>query len=109
MGAYRDSWVCNTSDRYGKEYCSSSGIPERALYKTCLNVLGLCEFNETIFKKKVKEIRVLKDRKLIFVFKNGTEVETQWEYPSRSEGWTEEMREKARLKSLAYIGGGLNG
>lgn len=109
VGAYRDSWVCNTSDRYGKEYCSSSGIPERALYKTCLNVLGLCEFNETIFKKKVKEIRVLKDRKLIFVFKNGDEIETQWEYPSRSEGWTEEMREKARLKTLAYNGGVING
>ena len=77
------------------------GIFNKIILKSCIN--------ETIFKKKVKEIRVLKDRKLIFFFKNGDEIETQWEYPSRSEGWTEEMREKARLKSLAYNGGVING
>ena len=109
VGAYRDSWVCNTYDRYGKEYCSSQGIPERALYKSCCDVLGLCEFNEAIFKKKVKQIKVLNDRKLLFIFKNGDEVETRWEYPSRSEGWTPEMREKARMKTLAYNGGEING
>ena len=99
--AYQDSWICNTFDRLGKDYCNSTAIPERALYKTCCEVLHIEKFDEALFKKKIKNIKVLKDRYLVFTFKNGDEVTTRWEYPSRSEGWTQEMRELARQRSIA--------
>jgi site-specific DNA recombinase len=43
----------------GKAACHAKQIPENILYEAATDVLGLSEFDESIFKKKITEILVL--------------------------------------------------
>lgn len=42
---------------------------------------------------------------LIFVFKDGSIVKKEWNYKSRKESWSEEVREKARERSFNNMKG----
>lgn len=46
-------WVCQTYDRKGKAACPSKTIPEIKLKAVCAEILGLKEFDETVFSEKV--------------------------------------------------------
>lgn len=61
-------------------------------------VLGMDVFSEDAFLGKITEIAVEKDNVLIFRFKDGTESVKRWQDRSRSESWTEDMKEAARQK-----------
>ena len=94
-------WRCTTFATYGKDHCSSKYIPEETLMKLTNEVLNINSFDKTLFKKKVKQIVVKADGSLLFQMKNGEEILKTWNYPSRSESWTPEMKEMARLRNLA--------
>ena len=49
---------------------------------------------------KITAVRVENNNTLIFVFKNGEETVKRWIDRSRAESWTDEMKEKARQKTL---------
>ena len=89
-------WMCGTLNDYGKKYCPSSRVPEETLEKLSAEVLNISKFDERLFDEKIQKIVVPCKGKLNFVFKDGTEITKTWDYPSRSESWTEEMRQKAR-------------
>lgn len=89
-------WICSTFNTYGKEYCLSSRIPEETLKKLGAEVLKIQKFDEDLFKGKIKQIIVPSKGKLKFIFNDGREIVRTWEYPSRSESWTEEMKKAAR-------------
>ena len=89
-------WMCGTLNDYGKKYCPSSRVPEETLEKLSVEVLNISKFDEKVFSEKIQKIVVPCKGKLNFVFKDGTEITKTWDYPSRSESWTEEMKEKAR-------------
>ncbi len=77
-------WLCGTYLRRGKKYCSESRqIREEILYKLIGNFA-------------ITQIDVPEPNELIFTFADGTKIQKHWENPSRSERWTEEMREEAR-------------
>ena len=97
---YQPKWMCKQADKMGKEYCTNKAIPERVLYKVVNNVLNLEEFDETIFKSKVKEMVAYPNNLLVFYFSDGTSKEVTWEMPSRKESWTEEMKEEMRRLNL---------
>lgn len=94
---YQDKWMCKEADKMGRDYCTNKAIPERVLYKVVADVLGLAEFDEAIFKAKVKEITAKPNNLLEFYMKDGSIKEVTWTAPSRKESWTPEMREQARL------------
>ena len=48
------------------------------------------------------------NRKLIFQMKDGTREEYIWVEKSRSESWTPEMREQARIKELNRLKAGVH-
>ena len=64
-------------------------------------MLGITEFDEALFQKRVEQIVVQQDGSLLFKMKNGKEILKTWEYKSRSASWTPEMREAARMRNLA--------
>ena len=61
------------------------------------SVLGLEAFDPTVFKNSIKEIHVPAFNRLVFVFKDGREVERVWQDKSRSDSWTQEMKEQAAV------------
>ena len=89
-------WMCSTFNNYGKKYCPSSRIPEEILEKLSAEVLNVPKFDEKVFSEKIKQIIVPEKGKLEFIFNDGHSVMRTWDYPSRSESWTEEMRQTAR-------------
>lgn len=92
------AWQCSTFLQEGKAACHAKQIPEHVLYTTSAEVLGLEEFNAKSFEKEIAEIRVPEFNKLVFVFRNGHTTEKVWQNRSRSEIWTDEMRQAAREK-----------
>jgi len=95
------AWICSTYNLKGKAYCQKAKrIPEQVLLAEAAKVLGLKEFDEDAFKKKIEKIVVPEANKLEFHLSNGTITNTGWRDRSRSESWTDEMKEKARRKCL---------
>lgn len=97
---YKHIWNCSNYLENGKKSCNAKQVPEETLYELSCDVLGIEEFNEDEFLIRVKSIRACDNNILIFILNNGTHEERKWEYKSRSESWTKEMREEARRRSL---------
>jgi len=89
-------WICGTFNSMGKAYCDSQQIPEAILQAKAAEILGLAEFDETIFADKIAKIHVPSPGKLVFLFRDGRRVETDWQNPSRRKSWTAEMKQAAR-------------
>lgn len=92
-------WICRTFDAYGKEFCHSRQLPEDILTAKTAEVLGSDDL-ETAVPAMLSAIRVAGANHLVYVFRDGLEQDVFWEYPSRKESWTEEMRQKARELAL---------
>lgn len=91
----RVSWQCSTFLRLGKAHCHAKQIPEDTLMDITASVLGLCEFEEAVFKQHIREIRVPAFNHLIYVFQDGRQAECVWQDKSRRDSWNEDMRRQA--------------
>ncbi len=91
-------WICATFNGYGKKYCPSSRIPEETLEKLSAEVLKIPKFDEKIFSDKVSKIVVPNKGNLKFILNDGNEVLKTWDYPSRRDSWTEEMKQMAKVR-----------
>ena len=97
------TWLCATFLRKGKKYCpTAKQIPENILLPIICEVLGLSEFDEAVAKEKLERIVVPEPNELQFLFRDGTQIQQHWEHISRSESWTEEMKQQARERSLQW-------
>lgn len=97
-------WICKTFNRRGKQYCpDSKQIPEAVLINLTTQVLGLTKFNEAEFERRIERLTITAPNEVIFHFKDGHEVTTTWENPSRRDSWTEDMRSMAGEKTKARI------
>lgn len=104
--AYKKAaWCCNTSNTWGKEACpSTQHILENILIEKTREVLGLdtsAELSGDMLREHITGITVPERNVLIYHFRDGTEKRVGWQYRSRRESWTPEMREKAREKTKA--------
>jgi DNA invertase Pin-like site-specific DNA recombinase len=96
----RITWICHTYNTKGKKHCpDSKQIPEDRLYSACCEVLSTEEFDEDIFKDRICQIYVPEPNVLLFQFHDGHEQRIYWKDHSRSESWTDEMKERARERS----------
>lgn len=89
-------WNCSTYLELGKSKCQAKKIDEETLLLLTAEVLGLAEFDETIFKGQIAEMVILSPNKIIYRFRDGHEIETEWQDNSRRNSWTEEMKQAAR-------------
>lgn len=94
-------WLCTTCMNHGKDVCPAQKIPEEILTAKTAEVLGKAGFDRKTLTEQIKEIRVPEHNRLTYVFHDGHTVEASWQHKSRKEVWTDEMRQKAREKSLA--------
>lgn len=96
-------WICATFNSYGKKYCHSSRIPEETIKKLSCEVLGITKFDEQIFKNRVSKIVVPSKGNLKFILNDSNEVLKMWDYPSRRDSWTEEMKQMAKVRQERMI------
>ena len=82
-------WICSTYNHKGKSACASRQIPEAALEKLTADL----DLND------ITRITANKGNRLVFRFRDGHECTRQWEDRSRSESWTPEMKERARIRT----------
>lgn len=89
-------WICPTYNTQGKAACPSKAIPENILMTTTAEVLGVDPFDPDAFLGKITEVRVENENRLVFLFADEEECVKRWQDRSRSESWTEEMKNAAR-------------
>ena len=97
-------WICETFDHVGKFACASKQIPEVTLKVISARAMEIEEFTESIFRDRVESILVCNGNKLVFRFRDGTETTQHWKDRSRSQSWTDEMKEAARQRALERRG-----
>ena len=97
---YYEQWICCEYDQRGKKYCDSHQIRDDVLRKACADLLGINDFNETLFKKQVKSIVAYNDNRLSFHFNDGRDVEIKYSSPSRKDSWNDDMKKAAKERSL---------
>lgn len=96
-------WACQTSDTYGKAACPmSQKLREDILIQKTCEILGVDEIDQTTVLRKIKEIIVPENNVLVYVFRDGTEQRVEWQFRSRRESWTPEMKAAARARSILY-------
>ena len=84
-------WLCNTSSTQGKSACAAKAVPESVLD----GIEGRCTVRKFVLCDE-NEIRI--------VLESGESFTEKWKDRSRSESWTEEMKEAARQKTLGRKG-----
>lgn len=98
-GPYHNHYLCATFVNYGKRRCQSKQIRESILESVTKSTLGLEEINNDILKKKLRKIIIKPDNMLTYILKNDEEITVHWDDPKRSDGWTDEMKDKMRTIS----------
>jgi len=92
-------WKCSLSVTKGLEACASKQVPDSQITLASNHILNRPEFDENYFNSKVKSIEVMLEQRLIFHLKDGTKKDYRW-ITSRSESWTQPMREQARIRRI---------
>ncbi|MEG0692671.1 MAG: recombinase family protein [Oscillospiraceae bacterium] len=92
-------WTCGTYNTRGKSYCDAKQIPEYILHNLICEVLHIDEYRSKLVSEQIKCIEVPDNWILNFVLADNTEITKEWKNPSRKDSWTNEMKEKARLKA----------
>ena len=82
-------WICYTFNSLGKKYCPSKQVPESVLEEITETVAPLDE---------IKQILVKENNTLEYHLVDGSIVTKIWRDRSRSESWTPEKREAAKIR-----------
>lgn len=100
---YNTFWLCSTYNRKGKAYCNEAKqVDEEKLYEAINSYFGWSEFKEDIFKLVVDKMISKSNNEIELHFKDGSVASVFWKNRSRSESWTDEMREHARLRKEEF-------
>lgn len=87
-------WICSTFNSAGKSVCASKQIPESTLTYLVESVKA------DNIGRQIKSLQMLPKNQVSIIFSDGTSITTEWKDRSRSDSWTDEMREAARQKRL---------
>lgn len=85
-------WVCGTRKKSGNVLCRNKDIPETMIKQACTTVLGLDEFDESVFSEQIEYIEVPAPNEMLFYFKDGHTIPHHWESTLRKDCWTDERR-----------------
>ena len=85
-------WICGTRRKTGNAQCQNKDIPEPMLKEACAAVLGLDEFDETVFSEQINHIEIPATYEMVFYFKDGRIVPHRWQSTMRKDCWTDDRR-----------------
>jgi DNA invertase Pin-like site-specific DNA recombinase len=98
----RAVWNCPTYVKHGKAVCHGKQIPEDILLALTAKALGLVDFDENVFREKIKEMIVPEPGLMLYIYHDGHKQEALWQNKSRKFSWDEQAKQTAREKTLAY-------
>ncbi|MFX4263137.1 recombinase family protein [Pelotomaculum propionicicum] len=98
----RVAWNCPTFIKEGKAVCHCKQLPEDILLTLTAEVLGLDDFDENVFREKIKEMIVPEPGQVLYIFHGGHKKKASWQNRSRKFSWTDEAKLNARNRALAY-------
>lgn len=90
-------YMCKNRINKGFEPCDSRQIPEGELERMAREVLGTKELDEAILREKVEYLEAFNGNVVDFHMIDGTVERKTWQFKSRSESWTDEMKSKAKV------------
>lgn len=93
-------WNCATYQRLGKTSCFGKKIPDDTLRQVTTDALGLSAFEPDAVAALIHHIEVPGPNHLIYVLKDGSVVEREWQERTRRESWTDEMKQAARERAI---------
>jgi DNA invertase Pin-like site-specific DNA recombinase len=73
------AWICGGRDKRTGTNCTALTIPEPTLMKAAAEALGLDAFDGDAFSERVDHSIVRAERRLTFIYKDGTERDVLWE------------------------------
>ena len=91
---------CTTYEKQGKSACAAKRIPEEKLVSLTCEILKIDKLDSDTLRSRITAIRIEQNNTVVFILNNGSEIKKQWKDRSRSESWTDEMKEAARQKAL---------
>ena len=93
-------WVCHEYYELGRNACPSNSIPENILIEKTKEILHEDTLTRDLILDRISDITVPEHKHLVYILKDGGIFNAYWDYPSRSSGWTPEMRQRARERAL---------
>lgn len=88
-------WVCSSYNTHGISACSMKPIPEDVLKRLASEVLGTDVYDPNAITSNILKIIIPKFGEVELHSVNGhSEIKT-WQYPSRCDSWTDEMKRTA--------------
>ena len=91
---------CTTYEKHGKSACAAKRIPEETLISLTCEILKIDKLDSDTLRSRITAIRIEQNNTVVFGLDDGSEIKKQWKDRSRSESWTDEMKEAARQKAL---------
>ena len=104
---HNEVWRCSLAVTKGKTACTAKQVPDSKIIEAANSTLDRNGFNEVYFNSKVEMILVMPGNRLAFQMKDGMSIDYHWK-TSRSDSWTPEKREQARIRALKQIKGGVH-
>ena len=96
----KPAWICATFATKGKDFCDNKQIPEHILIAKILEVLNLTSLDGIDIRDYIAEVVCTRERELTFILTSGKRITTVWQPTSRKASWTDEMKQRAREKTL---------
>ncbi|MBU3195025.1 recombinase family protein [Clostridium algidicarnis] len=87
-------WSCGS----GGLVCDAVTVPEEIIKTLSSGVLGITEFDESLFPEKIEYLNIVSDSEIIFHLIDGSEVPKPWEKTRRTTKFTEERKRKQSEK-----------
>ena len=100
---YQEFWVCGTKKKKGSTCPVKGSIPHKVLLKECTEVLGLEEFDETVFLAQVDYISVPAYKVMTFHMKNGREITRHWKSTAKHDCWDDAYKDRQRKWIKNYM------
>ena len=96
----RKAWNCTTVLKGNASMCSAKKVPDDILTKLTSEVIGTDSFDRDMLIKTFSQI-IAGNGYVVFCYADGRKVKKEWQYPSRSDSWTEEMKTVASQRAKA--------
>lgn len=102
----REIWLCHDYLRYGKAFCDNKAIPENILNRITTDLLQEKGFikkdtplTPELLRRFITKIIANPNQELEYHLANGEIVIRKWQFISRKESWTDEMKKQASKRT----------
>lgn len=95
----KKAWNCTTVLKGNASMCCAKKVPDDILTRLTSEVLGTETLDRDTVMRAITQI-FAGNGYVVFCLTDGRKIKKEWQYPSRSESWTEEMKTAASRRAI---------